>query len=90
MIAILRMQADGSIFKSAVITITSDLMKMLPLWTDHRPIPANNLLHSKEHVHNAVEIDIFGIFGQYSLTPIYPPPPENYSGAVASLSFYQP
>ena len=41
MIDILRMQADGSILKSEVkIIITSDL-KMLTLWTDHKPI--NNL-----------------------------------------------
>ena len=43
----------------------------------------------KERVHNAVEIDILGIFGHVFIVTNLAPL-KYYSGAVASLSFYRP
>ena len=43
----------------------------------------------KERVRNAVEIDIFAIFGCVFIDTNLAPP-NNYSGAVVSLSFYRP
>ena len=44
--------------------------------TDHEVIA-----FVKERFHNAVEIDILGIFEVYSSLQIWPPPKKNFSGA---------